>query len=133
VTAANAGGSTSATSGLTAEVYYAVTGSYTAGSTWSGGTSHLQCTHDGLHNDVRVSYAIDTTAPSNLQTDVYAGSGLLASDLARFAAAGHQEYTFTYTTGADSPAAFTVEGGAYDPLRGPLFVTYILPAQTVYC
>jgi hypothetical protein len=47
--------------------------------------------------------------------------------------AGKHVYVSTYTTPTDVPASFTVEGGAYDPLLGPLFATYIVPAQAVYC
>ena len=133
VTDTSAGTGRTAVSAQTAEVYYSTTGSFGPGRTWTGGTYTLQCTHDGAHDYVRTTYALDVLAPTNIQTDVYSVALLLGRDTASFAAAGKQVYVSTYTTPTDVAASFTVEGGAYDPVLGPLFETYIVPAQVVYC
>ena len=82
---------------------------------------------------MRTTYTIDVLAPTNIQTDVYSVASLLGRDTASFVTVGKQVYTATYTTPTDVAASFTVEGGAYDPVLGPLFETYIVPAQVVYC
>ena len=133
VTDTSAGTSRTAVSAQTAEVYYLTTGSFGPGRTWTGGAYTIQCTHDGVHDYVRATYTLDVLAPTNIQTDVYSVASLVGRDTARFATAGKQVYTATYTTPTDVPASFTLEGGAYDPALGPLFESYIVPAQVVYC
>src|SRR5919202_5100569 len=66
VTDTSAGTSRTALSAQTAEVYYSTTGSFGPGRTWTGGTYTLQCTHDGAHDYVRTTYALDVLAPTNI-------------------------------------------------------------------